>query len=533
MRRASVRYNNGMGSARFDQVQSALLRDVIGARIYDLVRETPLSPATGISAACGNEVLLKREDLQDVFSFKIRGAYHKMTRLPPARLRRGVVAASAGNHAQGVALAARHLHCRAAIVMPRHTQKIKVDAVRARGARVVLQGDSFDESQAAARQLAREERATFIPPFDDADIIAGNGTIAAEILRQHPGPLHAIFCAVGGGGLAAGIAGYVKALRPEVKVIGVEAEESACMGASLRAGRRVSLDQVGTFADAVAVKQPGALPFKIFQKLVDEVVSVSNDELCAAIKDMYEDTRVIFEPGGALAVAGLKSYAARRRIRRRSFVAVACGANMNFDRLRFVAERAEIGEQREALLAVTIPERPGSFRRFCAMLGHRAVTEFNYRLADPNEAHIFVGVEIHRAAERRDLIRKLRAAGLPTVDLTENETAKLHIRHMVGGRAAARNEVLYRFEFPERPGALMNFLDTVGRAGLNWNISLFHYRNNGADAGRVLVGVQVPPAERVRFAEFLKPLGYPYRSESDNPACRLFLGGGRDAGTYA
>ena len=503
--------------------QDAVLKSVLGARVYDLVRETPLSRADKISAMVKNSVFLKREDMQEVFSFKIRGAYHKMTKLPAARLARGVVAASAGNHAQGVALAAQKLKCRASIVMPRHAQKIKVAAVRALGARVVLHGDSYDDADLFARQLASEERATFIPPFDDADIIAGNGTIAAEMLRQHPAPIHAIFCAVGGGGLAAGIAGYVKALRPGVRVIGVEAEESACMSASLRAGRRVNLPHVGAFADAVAVKKPGQLTFKLLQQCADDVITVDNDEICAAIKDLYEDTRVIFEPGGALAVAGVRKYTAARKVRGKNILAVASGANMNFDRLRFVSERAEIGEQREALFAVTIPERPGSFRRFCSLLGQRAVTEFNYRMHEGKDAHIFVGMEIQEAAERNEVRHKLRAAGLPTIDLTEDEMAKLHTRHMIGGRARADNELLYRFEFPERPGALMSFLNLLDKTRMNWNISLFHYRNNGGDAGRVLVGIQVPPAERKLFNLALRELNCPFRSETDNPAMQLFL----------
>ena len=511
---------------RFSARQNALVRNIVGSRIYDLVRETPLSPAPNISAACKNAVSIKREDLHKVFSFKIRGAYHKMTRLPPARLRRGVVAASAGNHAQGVALAAQKLHCRAVIAMPLHAQKIKVAAVRALGARVVLHGDSFDDSYLYARRLARAENAAFIPPFDDPDIIAGNGTIAAEILRQHAAPLHAIFCAVGGGGLISGIAGYVKALRPGVRIIGVESEESASMGASLRAGKPVRLPQVGAFADAVAVKKPGRLTFEFANRLVDDMISVNNDELCAAIKDLYEDTRVIFEPGGALAAAGLKNYAAANNLRKKNLVAVASGANTNFDRLRFVAERAEIGEQREALFAVTIPERPGSFRRFCGLLGRRNITEFNYRKDDPDMAHIFVGVEISTFGERRRLLETLRAAGLSAVDLTDDEMSKLHIRHLAGGRAGAADEVLYRFEFPERPGALMRFLDTFGQARKNWNISLFHYRNNGGDAGRVLAGVQVPPSERALFSRALKKLNYPFFCETENPAYHLFLRGG-------
>ncbi len=512
-----------MHKKSFAAKQDALLKSVLGARIYDLVRETPLTFAPKISAMTKNNVHLKREDMQEVFSFKIRGAYHKMTRIPPSRLQRGVVAASAGNHAQGVAAAAQHLKCRATVVMPRHAQKIKVAAVRARGAKAVLHGDTFDDADGFARRLAKTEGATFIPPFDDADVIAGNGTIAAEILRQHPAPLHAIFCAVGGGGLVAGIAGYVKALRPNVRVIGVESEESASVIASLRAGHPVRLPHVGSFADAVAVKQPGRLPFAFIRELVDEVVAANNDEICAAIKDLYEDTRVIFEPGGALALAGAKNRAAAGRWRGKNIIVLGCGANMNFDRLRFVSERAEIGEQREALFAVTIPERPGSFRRFCALLGGRDITEFNYRLDDRDDAHIFVGTAIGNAAERREVLRDLHSAKLPAIDLTDDEMAKLHLRHMVGGRAAAENEMLYRFEFPERPGALMHFLNSLDQSRRHWNISLFHYRNNGGDAGRVLVGVQVPPAERKLFAAALKDLNYPHHCETENPAYRLFL----------
>ncbi|MDM5147151.1 threonine ammonia-lyase, biosynthetic [Candidatus Persebacteraceae bacterium Df01] len=507
--------------------QESLIRSVINTRIYDLVRETPLTTMPALSAQVSNKILIKREDMHSVFSFKIRGAYHKMTRLPAARLKKGVIAASAGNHAQGVALSAQKLGCRASIFMPRHAQRIKVEAVRARGAKVVLTGDSFDDANLTAQQTARETGAVFIPPFDDKDIIAGNGTIAAEILRQHPAPLQAIFCAIGGGGLITGIAAYVKALRPDVRIIGVEAEESASMHASLVAGRRVQLPQVGAFADAVAVKQPGRLPFAFARELLDDVIVVNNDALCAAVKDLYEDTRVIFEPGGALAIAGLKRYAARNRWRNKNLIALACGANMNFDRLRFIAERAEVGEQREALFAVTISERPGSFRQFCALLEKRNITEFNYRMDDPNKAHIFVGVEIQGTAERRQLLQKLRAHNLPTIDLTDDEMAKTHIRHMVGGRAPATNELLYRFEYPEKPGALMKFLNTLGISRFNWNISLFHYRNNGADAGRVLVGMQVPPAERKQFDKFLRDVGYPHTLEVNNPAYRLFLEGQR------
>ena len=513
-------------NSEFARRQNIFLREVIGARIYDLVKETPLSPAPQLSAATNCRVFLKREDLQPIFSFKVRGAYHKMTRLSAAKLARGVVAASAGNHAQGVALAAQKLNCRAIIVMPKHAQRIKVLAVRAFGAKVLLQGENFDEAYTAARELARAENATFIPPFDDADIIVGNGTIAAEMLRQHPAKLAAVFVAVGGGGLLAGVAGYIKMLRPDIKVIGVEAAESACMHASLKVGRRVVLPQVGAFADAVAVKTPGQLPFEFARRLVDDMVVVNNDELCAAVKDMYEDTRVIFEPGGALAVAGLKRYAAGKKWQNKNLAAIASGANMNFDRLRFIAERAEIGEHREALFAVTIPERAGSFRRFCALLGARNITEFNYRLGNADAAHIFAGVQIQDDSERKMLLEKLRAADLPALDLTSDEMSKLHLRHCVGGRARAANEVLYRFEFPERPGALIKFLDMLGQSGLDWNISLFHYRNHGSDIGRVLAGIQVPPSERVQFTAFLKKLGYPYCRESDNPAYRLFLQGG-------
>ena len=500
-----------------------VVRGAMGARIYDLVRETPLMLSTSLSSQTGNRVLLKREDLQQVFSFKIRGAYHKMTRVSAGRLARGVVAASAGNHAQGVALAARRLHCQAAIVMPKHTQRIKISAVRAIGGRVILAGENFDEAYAAARELARTEGALFIPPFDDADVIAGNATIAAEILRQHPEPIHAIFCAVGGGGLLAGVAAFVKVARPETRVIGVEPEDAASMKAALAAGRPVALEHVGIFADAVAVKKAGAAPFRIAQYCKTEIVTVNSDAVCAAIKEIYDDSRVIMEPSGALAAAGLRAAARRKKWRGKTLVALACGANMNFDRLRFVAERADLGENREAVLAVSIPERRGSFRKFCAMLGRRSVTEFNYRMSDRNEAHIFVGVEIHSADETAGLIHRLRESGMSAIDLTGNEAAKLHIRHMVGGRARADNEVAYRFEFPERPGALMNFLTQMGQMGPEWNISMFHYRNHGADVGRVFVGVQVPPGQRRKFARFLSALGYPFAAETDNPAYRMFL----------
>lgn len=505
------------------KLQERILRGAADARIYDLVRETPLSTAPAVSRLCGNRALVKREDLQRVFSFKIRGAFHKMTRIAPQLRARGVFAASAGNHAQGVALAAKHLGCPAAIYMPKHTQRIKTAAVREFGARIVLAGESVEEAAEEAIAAAKKNRATYIPPFDDEDIIAGNATVAAEILRQHPQPLRAVFCAVGGGGLVAGVGAYIKSLRPETKVIGVEAEESACMSASLAAGKIVGWQQPGIFADAVAVRKPGKLPFALAREFVDDMVVVNNDEICAAIKDLYDDTRVVFEPAGALAVAGLKAYSAKKKWQGETLAALACGANMNFDRLRFVAERAEIGENREAIFAATIPETPGSFRKFCALIGKRSITEFNYRMSDAKDAQIFVGVETGDSEERAALLKKLSAAGLPTLDLTGDEMAKLHVRHMVGGRANVDDEILYRFEFPERPGALMKFLTGLNSAGRQWNISLFHYRNHGADAGRVLAGIQVPPRERPRFAGFLRKLGYAFRDESDNPAYRLFL----------
>lgn len=508
---------------KVDALREKLVREVINTRIYDGVNETPLLLSQGLSAICKVPVLLKREDLQPVFSFKIRGAYHKMSRLRPAQLKAGVVAASAGNHAQGVAWAAKRLGTRAVIVMPAHTQRIKVAAVRALGARVLLEGESFDEAQVFAQRLARQERMLFIPPFDDADVIAGNGTIAAEILRQHPKPMQAIFCAVGGGGLISGVAAYVKALRPDIRVIGVEAEESASMTASLKAKRRVQLAQVGIFADAVAVKKPGKLTYDLVRNYVDDIVVVGNDAICAAIKDIYNDTRVIVEPSGAIAVAGLKKYAKQRRLSK-PVAAVACGANMNFDRLRFIAERAEIGENREMLMAVTIPERPGSFNVFCNLLGGHNITEFNYRMAnDSKEAHIFVGVEMRETEDHKQLLGKLRAQRLPAIDLTDDEMSKLHIRHMVGGRANAKDEHLFRFEFPERPGALRVFLEQLAKRGGGWNISLFHYRNHGADVGRVLCAIQVPPQEMGECEKRLRALGYPFWREDDNRAYRLFL----------
>jgi threonine dehydratase len=445
-----------------------------------------------------------------------------MASLSPEALAKGVIAASAGNHAQGVALSAQKLKCRAVIVMPTTTPQIKIDAVKSRGAEVVLFGDSYSDAYAHSLELEKKEGLTFVHPYDDPDVIAGQGTIAMEILNAHPEPIHAIFCCVGGGGLLAGIAAYIKAVRPEIKVIGVEAKDAEAMTESLKKGQRVALDQVGLFADGAAVKQVGEHTFGLCQQYVDEMIIVDNDAICAAIKDVFEDTRSILEPAGALAVAGLKAYAARENLQDKTLVAVASGANMNFDRLRFIAERAEIGEKREAVLAVTIPEKPGAFKSFCRLLGGRNITEFNYRYSDPHNAHIFVGVAVSDPSESAKLVSALQQQGLPTLDLSDNEVAKLHLRHLVGGHAPqAEHEKVFRFEFPETPGALMKFLDTMGH---DWNISLFHYRNHGADFGRVLVGMQVPPNELSEFSDFLSKLGYPYWDETENPAYKLFLG---------
>jgi threonine dehydratase len=501
--------------------QSDYLERILGARVYDVAVESPLEPAAGLAARTGNCVLLKREDMQPVFSFKLRGAYNKMARLSPAALKRGVIAASAGNHAQGVALAAQRLACHATIVMPVTTPQIKIAAVKARGAHVVLHGDSYDEAYLHARALGRRRGLAFVHPYDDPDVIAGQGTIGMEILRQHPGPIYAIFVPVGGGGLISGIAAYVKRLRPEIKVIGVEPEDADAMYRSLRAGRRVRLGQVGLFADGVAVKQVGRETFRLCRALVDDIIRVDTDAICAAIKDVLEDTRAVLEPAGALAIAGIKAYIARTGIRGKTLVAIASGANMNFDRLRFVAEEAELGEKREAVLAVTIPERPGSFREFCGLIGARNITEFNYRYADPKQAHVFVGLQVRDRDETRKLVQRLRRHRLRTLDLSDNELAKLHVRYTVGGHApTVDNEILYRFEFPERPGALMKFLSAMSRG---WNISLFHYRNHGADYGRVLVGMQVPPRDQRRFRAFLAKVGYPWQEETRNPAYKLFL----------
>lgn len=505
------------------------LEKVLNAQVYDVAIETPLDLASNLSVRVGNRILLKREDLQPVFSFKLRGAYNKIASLSAEKLKRGVICASAGNHAQGVALSAAKVGCRAVIVMPTSTPGIKVDAVKSRGGEVVLFGDSYDDSYAHALELEKSEKLTFVHPFDDPEVIAGQGTIAMEILRQHSrhsGPIHAIFCCVGGGGLIAGVAAYIKRLRPEIKIIGVEAKDSDAMTQSLAKGHRVRLAQVGLFADGAAVKFVGEETFRLCKEYVDEMILVDNDAICAAIKDVFEDTRSILEPAGALAVAGAKEYVRQHKLKDKTLIAISSGANMNFDRLRFVAERAEVGERREAVLAVTLPEKPGAYKKFLGLIGKRNVTEFNYRYHNAGEAHVFVGIQVVDRNESGKLVEQLVKHGYPTLDLTDDEMAKNHIRHMVGGHAPrvcenGMSELLYRFEFPEKPGALMSFLTQMS-AG--WNISLFHYRNHGADYGRVLVGMQVPASDMGEFKVFLKNLGCAYWEESENPAYKLFLG---------
>ncbi|GAB2788019.1 threonine ammonia-lyase, biosynthetic [Halomonas shantousis] len=498
------------------------VKKILQARVYEAAYETPISRASFLSRRLDNQILIKREDLQPVYSFKIRGAYNKMAQLSDEQKAKGVIAASAGNHAQGLAMAAKQMGVKAVIVMPRITPDIKVQAVRARGARVVLKGDAFGEALEHAQALIAEHGYTYIPPFDDADVIAGQGTVAMEILRQHTGRLDAIFVPVGGGGLIAGVAAYVKYLRPEIKVIGVEADDSACLKAALAAGERVVLDQVGVFAEGVAVAQIGEAPFAILRHHVDDVITVNTDEMCAAVKDIFEDTRAVAEVSGALSLAGLKKYVQQTGAQGQTLLCINSGANTNFDRLQHIAERTELGEQREAILAVTIPERPGSFKQFCKIVGKRMVTEFNYRYADPQDAHIFVGVQVKPGGEdRQEVIRKLCDAGYPVEDLTDNELAKLHIRHLGGGRPREQfSEEVYRFEFPERPGALMNFLTHLPA---DWNISLFHYRNHGAAYGRVLVGMQVPNGDRCHVEEHFDRIGYRYWKETDNAAYRLFM----------
>ncbi|HHQ14481.1 MAG TPA: threonine ammonia-lyase, biosynthetic [Chromatiales bacterium] len=498
------------------------LKATLKARVYDVAVETPLELARRLSARMDNTVLFKREDLQPVFSFKIRGAYNKLMNLPVEELGRGVICSSAGNHAQGVALAARELGVRAVVVMPKATPRIKVEAVDGYGAETILHGDDYDAAYEHALQLAAEQGLSFVHPFDDPDVIAGQGTIGMEILRQHNGPPDAIFVPVGGGGLISGIAAYTKSLFPEIRVIGVEPKDSASMHAALGAGRPVTLDRVGIFADGVAVRRVGDETFRLCRQYVDEILLVGTDELCAAIQDIFEDTRTIVEPAGALAVAGMKRYVESTGSRNLSFVTVNCGANLNFDRLRYIAERAALGENRETLLAVEIPEQKGSFLEFCSALGARNITEFNYRYSGPETAHIFVGVELGGGAnEAVAVLDQLRTAGYEPVDLSGNEFAKLHVRYLVGGPAPGlTDERVYRFEFPERPGALLKFLQAIGS---RWNISLFHYRNHGSDYGRVLAGIQVPDSEQQDFSQHLKELGYPFRDETDNPAYRMFL----------
>ncbi len=502
------------------------LKKILTARVYDVAVESALEPAKNLSRRLHNKVLLKREDQQAVFSFKLRGAYNKMANLTPEQLRRGVICASAGNHAQGVALAAHRLGSRAVIVMPTTTPQLKIEGVKALGGEVVLHGESYSDAYVRATELEKEQGLTFVHPFDDPDVIAGQGTIAMEILRQHQGPLDAVFVAIGGGGLIAGVANYIKAVRPEIKIIGVQMNDSDAMARSVAAQRRITLDDVGLFSDGTAVKLVGEETFRVARELVDEFMTVDTDAVCAAIKDVFIDTRSIVEPAGALSVAAIKQYVTEKKTRGETYAAILCGANMNFDRLRFVAERAEVGEEREALFAVTIPEERGSFRRFCELIGTlpggpRNVTEFNYRIGDPAKAHVFVGLTTHGKGESGKIAASFSRHGFEALDLTHDELAKEHIRHMVGGRSAlALEERLLRFVFPERPGALMKFLSHM-RPG--WNITLFHYRNQGADYGRILVGLQVPTADNKAFKEFLDTLGYPHVEETANPVYRLFL----------
>ncbi|MGL5180785.1 threonine ammonia-lyase, biosynthetic [Herbaspirillum huttiense] len=503
------------------------LKKILTARVYDVAQETPLELANTLSQRIDNRIYFKREDMQSVFSFKLRGAYNKMAHLTPAQLKRGVICASAGNHAQGVALSAARLGCRAVIVMPTTTPQVKIDAVKARGGEVVLFGDSFTDAYEHALTLEKKQKLTFVHPFDDPYVIAGQGTVGMEILRQHPEPIHAIFVAIGGGGLIAGVASYVKAVRPDIKIIGVQTTDSDAMARSLKAGRRVALPDVGLFSDGTAVKLVGEETFRIAKELVDEVIIVDTDAVCTAIKDIFQDTRSIVEPAGALAVAGAKAYverakASKKPIKGESLITIACGANMNFDRLRFVAEMADNGEAREAVFAVTIPEERGSFRRFCETVGPRNVTEFNYRISDAKAAHVFVGIQVSAADEAGKIARNFEKAGFGVLDLTHDELAKVHIRHLVGGKSElAGDELLYRFEFPERPGALMKFLSSMNPG---WNISLFHYRNQGGDVGRILIGLQVPKKEMKEFRAFLAHLGYRHWDETKNPLYKLFLG---------
>lgn len=500
------------------------LKRILNAKVYDVAIESPLELAAQMTARLGRPVYLKREDLQPVFSFKLRGAYNKMAHLSEQQRERGVIAASAGNHAQGVAVGAQRLKIKATIVMPLTTPQVKIDAVRRFGGEwvnIVLFGESYSDAAGHAIELESQEGYTFVHPFDDPDVIAGQGTIGMEILRQLTGPIDAVFVAIGGGGLAAGVGAYIKQVRPDVRVIGVQTEDSDAMARSLKAGKRVQLTDVGLFSDGTAVKYVGKETFRLCREYLDDVILVDTDSVCAAIKDVFQETRGILEPAGALAMAGLKAYAEQNPQRSGSLVAVACGANMNFDRLRFVAERAEVGEQREAIFAITIPEERGSFRRFCEAVGPRNVTEFNYRISDSSQAHLFVGIQTANRGEAADIAAHFNALGFATIDLTDDEVAKTHIRHMVGGRSPlASEERIFRFEFPERPGALMKFLTAMNPG---WNISLFHYRNHGADYGRILVGIQLPSQDNRAFGQFLSTLGYGHADVTDNPVYRLFL----------
>ncbi|MFK8040943.1 threonine ammonia-lyase, biosynthetic [Congregibacter sp.] len=500
------------------------IKRILDARVYDVARETPVDQALLLSKRFSNSVWLKREDLQPVYSFKLRGAYNKMHQLTPDQRERGVIAASAGNHAQGLAMAAQRMDVSATIVMPKTTPSIKVDAVRSRGAHVVLHGDNFDEASVHAQKLVKDKDLTYVHPFDDPDVIAGQGTVAMEIVRQHQEPLDAVFIPVGGGGLLAGMAAYIRYVWPTTKIIGVEPEDAACLKVALERGRRVTLPEVGLFADGCAVAQVGKETFRIIRDTVDEVITASTDEMCAAIKDIFEDTRGIAEPAGALALAGLKKYVEREGVEGQQLLAVLSGANTNFDRLRYISERTEIGEKREAVISVTIPEKPGAFRKFCGSLGRRNITEFNYRYSSAQDARVFVGMSVEPGGDDLNaLLGQLVDQGYDCEDLTDNEMAKLHIRYMVGGLApeAVGPERVYRVEFPERPGALLKFLSGLGQ---RWNISLFHYRNHGAAYGRILVGMQVGPKERSEARACLDAIGYRYWDETDNAAYRLYLG---------
>jgi threonine dehydratase len=497
------------------------IKRILEANVYDVSVETPLSQAAFLTERLSNNILIKREDLQPVYSFKCRGAYNCISKKTPEQLAKGIVTASAGNHAQGVALSAQKLGIKATIVMPRTTPEIKVASVKARGGKVVLHGDTFDEAFTHSQKLVKEKGMTYIHPYDDPDVIAGQGTIAMEMLRQHSGDIHAIFVPVGGGGIAAGVAAYVKYLRPDIKVIGVESTESACLAAAMKAGRRVTLPEVGIFADGVAVAQIGKHTWQVCKEHIDEVITVTPDELCAAIKDIFDDTRSVAEPAGALGIAGLKKYVERTGIKGKTLVAIESGANMNFDRLRYVSEMAEVGEGREVLMAVTIPEKPGSFQAFCNVLGRRPITEFNYRYGKKEQAQIYVGVKVADGG-KPDLLSELESKGYAVVDLSDNDVSKYHIRHMVGGHTSESvlDEIVYRFEFPERPGALLVFLKTLGK---RWNISMFHYRNHGAANGRVLVAMQVPGKDKKELKSYLEEVAYPFWEETDNPAYQLFL----------